>query len=118
MLGFDVSVYYYDDQGKQQNLLRWSADGLDWINELVGRSRATLVRDSGGYPYVYEVSAAEILPMFSHSERDGLDKRIARKAGSGDWNQKPTAWGGTIFEEGIASCPEDARLTVEAWDQS
>lgn len=118
MLGFDVSVYYYDGQGKRQSLAGWSAHGLDWINNLVAGNRAALVQDSGGYPYVYEVAAAEVIPMFSLSQRAALDRRISRKGGSGGWNQTPLAWGGTINDEGIAMCPGDTKLTVEAWDQS
>ncbi|MDQ0241459.1 hypothetical protein [Arthrobacter bambusae] len=118
MLGFDVSVYYFDSHGKQQNIARWPANNLHWINDLVRQNRAALVLDGGGYPYAYEVLADEILSMFAVPEREGLDRRIARKAGSGDWNQAPMPRGRTINEEGLARCPENATLTVEAWDQS
>lgn len=86
MLGFDVSVYYFDSHGKQQNIARWPANNLHWINDLVRQNRAALVLDGGGYPYAYEVLADEILSMFTVPERERLDRRIARKAGSGDAN--------------------------------
>ncbi len=116
MLGFDVSIYYLDDQGKRQSLAGWSAYGLDWIDELVAQNRAVLVQDSGGYPYAYELTAEEVLPMLSPSARAALDQRISRKAWpTGEWN---TPGGGTIHEKSLAACPKNAILTVEAWDQS
>ena len=116
MLGFDVSIYYRDDQGKKQSLAGWPAYDLDWINELVARSRAVLVQDSGGYPYVYKVTAEEVLPMLSPSEREALDQRVSRKAWPmGNWT---ASGGGTIHEGNLAACPKNVMLTVETWDQS
>lgn len=118
MLGFDVLVYYFDDSGEKQDLAYWSAQWMEWIDELVAENRAVLVEHNMGYPLLYEIAASELLPILSTSDRSELDKRLSRKFTDFPWNSglRVADDGARIDEEALAACPEDARITVEAWD--
>ena len=120
MLGFDVLVYYFDEKGERRDLASWSAERMDWIDELVTEKRAVLVEWNAGYPLLYEVVASEVLPMLLNSDREALNQQISRKFAVFPWNSGiPLAQdGASINDDAIAACPEDARITVEAWDQS
>ncbi|MET4622964.1 hypothetical protein ABIE18_004444 [Arthrobacter sp. 2762] len=110
MLGYDVTAYHSDDQGTRHNLVRWSAHNLDWINALVQQGRASMVQDSGGYPYIYELVAGELRSVLADEDSA---KRMALRT-----------WPGPALEKAddkddvLSRCRDDATVTVEAWDQS
>ncbi|ALE04750.1 hypothetical protein AL755_03415 (plasmid) [Arthrobacter sp. ERGS1:01] len=89
---------------------------MGWIGDLVENGQAELVVDHGGYPYIYELNARQILPWFAPVVREELAWRLNCKAIRGSWN---TLFGaGTLLETELAACPSDAILQVEAWDQT
>lgn len=109
MTGYDVRAYHYDVQGTQRSLMRWSAHNLDWINTLVQLGRASLAQDAGGYPYIYELGIGELRSVLADEESA---KRMALKM----WPGVPLEMEEDI--DALSRCPDNATVTVEAWDQS
>lgn len=117
MLGFDVSIYSLKDDGERQLLAKWPAYNLAWIQDLLKQGRAELIQDSGGYPNVYGVLAGEIRALFAGKQSRDLDRLLARRPDLSRNQQSHQL--AMIRETGrLESCPENAKLIVEAWDQS
>ncbi len=90
MLGFDYIVF----RGPEERAATWSevSSGESWLDELVKVGRADY-RDGNGFPNVYKLTAAELLPHLSR-----LGKHVI------------------YFGYGVEMCADDEVLTVEEGD--
>lgn len=81
--------------------------GLDWIENLVANGVAEKLFGTG-YPNRYQLRAEPVLQRLH-------DRMQAAATG----NSAPGSWrNATFVAEVISTCPPDAILVVEAWDQS
>ena len=90
-----------------------SVGGIDWIDRLVKRGKATQL-SSDGYPNRYVVIARDVLPILANGIPLHSDMTVI-----GDDYVMPAGWTGNIImhQDKIAPCPPDQVLTIDAWDQ-
>lgn len=104
--------------------------GINWLDELVRKSKAVAQLSSGGYPWRYTCVAKEILPTnsdFPAEERlppsggfvhpwsweDAFSERVARL------NSLPERIAYfEMYPDRIAECRPNDELLIEAWDNS
>jgi len=122
MLGWLV-VVRVDDQSPEaakrdddsEVLARWAVGlgGTEWLTDLVAAEKAkqTLF---GGYPNRFVAAARDVLPLIESGPPayEELPRGRAKESVAG--------WSGQVqfFEERIAACAPETRLTIDAWDQS
>ena len=124
MLGWKIYIFrHVPDQRdadelstKEVQLAIWQAsiNGIDWLDELVRQGKA---EDLGGdgYPCRYTAVAKDLLPEFSSGPPSHDSPTVI-----GDDYVHPRGWTGDaeIDHTGIAECPPDEQLFIEAWNSS
>jgi hypothetical protein len=126
MLGWHISVYKQRDGGaspataltpKGPRLAVWQTglDGLDWLDELVKAGNAINLGENGGYPCRYTATADRLIPRIIDAPPGA---RAHRALGLGDIVDERWAGRTVVDREGLADCPPQEWLVVEAWDES
>lgn len=127
MLGFGITLSQITADNERKLLAHWESrpEGTEWILALEREGKAVKTADNGGYPDKFEIRSKEVFPLFPSGKRPQLDDLLQRLShlGNGQPSLDPTAYGyiagsGYIVEESVESCPLDAMLEVEVWDQS
>jgi len=128
-LGFDIHIWYSREIVEQDELsralldfdsrmaldrisiARWSSYNYRYFEQLVTVGRAELLRDQG-YPTLFSVAADAVLPYLNEPGITTFEPRM--KLSTGFAGHLMMALG----SEAIATCPPDATLYAEVWDQS
>ena len=93
-------IRVYREPGEREDTLAvWESGAYQWTENLIQARKLTQTR-AGGYPNEYRGSAADLLPMLQELEQRHVGEQFSK------------------YQERIASCPTDAILHVELWDQS
>jgi hypothetical protein len=89
-----------------------SLGGLDWLDELTERGKATQLTKNG-YPTRYAAFACDLVPLLVDGPPKHYDLPII-----GDGYVMPNGWSGNINinQEKLATCPPGQILTIDAWD--
>ena len=117
MTGFDVTLRRMDTDPPTQ-LAQWQSSYLSGADELLKEDKARMVVNHGGYPYIYEFEAGEVLQLFTSADLSRLDEWTCNKYRAMGWNEDGFNLGGRFSEQAVGECPQQAMLQVEAWDQS
>ena len=128
-LGFDINIWYTRTILEQDELsrallnfdsrmaldrisiARWSSYNYGYLQHLVTVGRAELLRDQG-YPTLFSVAADAVLPYLNEPDITTFEPRM--KLSTGFAGHLTMA----LSIEAIATCPPDATLYAEVWDQS
>ena len=126
MLGWWIVVSEGQPDGvmidKANTLASWEAglSGLRWLNDLVADGKARKLR-SDGYPNRYTSTADIVLPLITGDAIKPADDGIwVFGMDEGEEYAQPPGWMGKVNlrPESIRTCPTNAALTIDAWDQS
>lgn len=117
MTGFDVTLRRIDTDPPTW-LAQWQSSYLSGPNELLEKGKARMVVDHGGYPYIYEFEAGEVLKLFTVGNPSQLDEWTCNKFRTMGWNEGGFNLGGRFIEQAVGECPPQVMLQLEAWDQS
>ena len=94
--------------------------GIRWLEKLVEEGKATKLRGDG-YPNRYTSTADIVLPLITGDAIKPADDGIwVFGMDEGEEYAQPPGWMGKVNlrPESIRTCPTDASLTIDAWDQS
>ena len=94
--------------------------GIRWLEKLVEEGKATKLRGDG-YPNRYTSTADIVLPLLTGDAIKPADDGIwVFGMDEGEEYAQPPGWMGKVNlrPERIRTCPTDAALTIDAWDQS
>lgn len=107
---------------KKSVLAEWETGvgGIRWLEKLVEEGKATKLRGDG-YPNRYTSTADIVLPLITGDAIKPADDGIwvfGMDEGE-EYAQPPGRMGKVnLRPERIRTCPTDAALTIDAWDQS
>ena len=107
---------------KKSVLAEWETGvgGIRWLEKLVEEGKATKLRGDG-YPNRYTSTANIVLPLLTGDAIKPADDGIwVFGMDEGEEYAQPPGWMGKVNlrPERIRTCPTDAALTIDAWDQS
>lgn len=107
---------------KKSVLAEWETGvgGIRWLEKLVEEGKATKLRGDG-YPNRYTSTADIVLPLITGDAIKPADDGIwVFGMDEGEEYAQPPGWMGKVNlrPESIRTCPADAALTIDAWDQS
>lgn len=107
---------------KKSVLAEWETGvgGIRWLEKLVEEGKATKLRGDG-YPNRYTSTADIVLPLITGDAIKPADDGIwVFGMDEGEEYAQPPGWLGKVNlrPESIRTCPTDAALTIDAWDQS
>ena len=107
---------------KKSVLAEWETGvgGIRWLEKLVEEGKATKLRGDG-YPNRYTSTADIVLPLITGDAIKPADDGIwVFGMDEGEEYAQPPGWMGkfNLQPESIRTCPTDAVLTIDAWDQS
>ena len=107
---------------KKSVLAEWETGvgGIRWLEKLVEEGKATKLRGDG-YPNRYTSTADIVLPLITGDAIKPADDGIwVFGMDEGDEYAEPPGWMGKVNlrPESIRTCPTNAALTIDAWDQS
>ena len=107
---------------KKSVLAEWETGvgGIRWLEKLVEEGKATKLRGDG-YPNRYTSTADIVLPLITGDAIKPADDGIwVFGMDEGEEYAQPPGWMGKVNlrPERIRTCPTDAALTIDAWDQS
>ena len=107
---------------KKSVLAEWETGvgGIRWLEKLVEEGKATKLRGDG-YPNRYTSTANIVLPPIPGDAIKPADDGIwVFGMDEGEEYAQPPGWMGKVNlrPERIRTCPTDAALTIDAWDQS
>ena len=107
---------------KKSVLAEWETGvgGIRWLEKLVEEGKATKLRGDG-YPNRYTSTADIVLPLITGDAIKPADDGIwVYGMDEGEEYAQPPGWMGKVNlrPERIRTCPTDAALTIDAWDQS
>lgn len=107
---------------KKSVLAEWETGvgGIRWLEKLVEEGKATKLRGDG-YPNRYTSTANIVLPLITGDAIKPADDGIwVFGMDEGEEYAQPPGWMGKVKlrPESIRTCPTDASLTIDAWDQS
>ena len=107
---------------KKSVLAEWETGvgGIRWLEKLVEEGKATKLRGDG-YPNRYTSTADIVLPLITGDAIKPADDGIwVFGMDEGEEYAQPPGWMGKVNlrPESIRTCPTNAALTIEAWDQS
>ena len=107
---------------KKSVLAEWETGvgGIRWLEKLVEEGKATKLRGDG-YPNRYTSTADIVLPLITGDAIKPADDGIwVFGMDEGEEYAQPPGWMGKVNlrPELIRTCPTDAALTIDAWDQS
>ena len=107
---------------KKSVLAEWETGvgGIRWLEKLVEEGKATKLRGDG-YPNRYTSTANIVLPLITGDAIKPADNGIwVFGMDEGEEYAQPPGWMGKVNlrPESIRTCPTDASLTIDAWDQS
>ena len=107
---------------KKSVLAEWETGvgGIRWLEKLVEEGKATKLRGDG-YPNRYTSTADIVLPLITGDAIKPADDGIGTFGmDEGEEYAQPPGWMGKVNlrPERIRTCPTDAALTIDAWDQS
>lgn len=122
MLGWWVTVIPETEwnkspaEGKRHVLAEWETgvSGLSWLDDLAKAGK--VVAEKGcGYPNLYRATAGVIFPILTRGLPENDSPLVI-----GDDYVLPQGWNGklNLDQEGMANCPADEPLVLEAWDLS
>jgi hypothetical protein len=129
MLGYWIVVSRQTPKEQDANvdlkkfvLAEWKTGigGICWLERLAEEGKATKLRGDG-YPTRYTSTADVVLPLITGGkikpEEDGI---WVFGMDEGEEYAQPPGWMGKVNlrPECIHTCPPDAALTIDAWDQS
>ena len=107
---------------KKSVLAEWETGvgGIRWLEKLVEEGKATKLRGDG-YPNRYTSTANIVLPLITGDAIKPADDGIwVFGMDEGEEYAQPPGWMGKVNlrPERIRTCPTNAALTIDAWDQS
>ncbi len=107
---------------KKSVLAEWETGvgGIRWLEKLVEEGKATKLRGDG-YPNRYTSTADIVLPLITGDAIKPADDGIwVFGMDEGEEYAQPPGWMGKVNlrPDRIRTCPTDAALTIDAWDQS
>jgi len=107
---------------KKSVLAEWETGvgGIRWLEKQVEEGKATKLRGDG-YPNRYTSTADIVLPLITGDAIKPADDGIwVFGMDEGEEYAQPPGWMGKVNlrPESIRTCPTDAALTIDAWDQS
>ena len=107
---------------KKSVLAEWETGvgGIRWLEKLVEEGKATKLRGDG-YPNRYTSTADIVLPLITGDAIKPAEDGIwVFGMDEGEEYAQPPGWMGKVNlqPESIRTCPTDAVLTIDAWDQS
>lgn len=107
---------------KKSVLAEWETGvgGIRWLEKLVEEGKATKLRGDG-YPNRYTSTADIVLPLITGDAIKPAEDGIwVFGMDEGEEYAQPPGWMGKVNlrPERIRTCPTDAALTIDAWDQS
>jgi len=107
---------------KKSVLAEWETGvgGIRWLEKLVEEGKATKLRGDG-YPNRYTSTADIVLPLITGDAIKPAEDGIwVFGMDEGEEYAQPPGWMGKVNlrPESIRTCPTDAALTIDAWDQS
>lgn len=107
---------------KKSVLAEWETGvgGIRWLEKLVEEGNATKLRGDG-YPNRYTSTADIVLPLITGDAIKPADDGIwVFGMDEGEEYAQPPGWMGKVNlrPESIRTCPTNAALTIDAWDQS
>ena len=107
---------------KKSVLAEWETGvgGIRWLEKLVEEGKATKLRGDG-YPNRYTSTADIVLPLITGDAIKPADDGIwVFGMDEGEEYAQPPGWMGKVNlrPQRIRTCPTDAALTIDAWDQS
>ena len=106
---------------KKSVLAEWETGvgGIRWLEKLVEEGKATKLRGDG-YPNRYTSTADIVLPLITGDAIKPADDGIwVFGMDEGEEYAQPPGWMGKVNlrPESIRTCPTNAALTIDAWDQ-
>ena len=107
---------------KKSVLAEWETGvgGIRWLETLDEEGQATKLRGDG-YPNRYTSTADIVLPLITGDAIKPADDGIwVFGMDEGEEYAQPPGWMGKVNlrPESIRTCPTNAALTIDAWDQS
>ena len=107
---------------KKSVLAEWETGvgGIRWLEKLVEEGKATKLRGDG-YPNRYTSTADIVLPLITGDAIKPADDGIwVFGMDEGEEYAQPPGWMGKVNlrPESIRTCPTNAALTIDDWDQS
>ena len=117
----DSSVVASKEEYEKHILASWETGlgGVDWLIALANNGKATWDKSKDGYPWRFTARASEILPVIT----SGLPKHQGVWTFGMDPGEEyatPPSWSGKVQlrPQNIERCQPEARLIIDAWDQS